>query len=248
MGGVICDNIKVLGNSSALAGLDYDEIIIASLTGFRAIKADLIKAGVPEYKINSSYVLTQVEARINFLKRYAEMSTLANNETAAVAEGGVFQGEFAKEINLCFPNNDLYLFDTFEGFDQRDVQLDESRGFSEETKNNLSITSTDLVLSKLPYKERAIFRKGYFPETTQGLESLRFIFVNLDFDLYKPILAGLEYFYPRLLDGAVMLIHDYYSTGYFGVKQAVEDYEQQTGVNLVKLPIGDDCSLAIVKV
>lgn len=35
----------------------------------------------------------------------------------AVAEVGVFQGEFAQYINVAFPDSKLYLFDTFDGFD-----------------------------------------------------------------------------------------------------------------------------------
>ena len=39
----------------------------------------------------------------------------------SVAEVGVFQGEFAQYINVAFPDNKLYLFDTFEGFDANEA-------------------------------------------------------------------------------------------------------------------------------
>lgn len=35
-----------------------------------------------------------------------------------------FRGEFAKYIHRAFPHSKLYLFDTFEGFDQRDVEYE----------------------------------------------------------------------------------------------------------------------------
>ena len=38
------------------------------------------------------------------------------------AEAGVFEGDFAKWINQYFPDRKLYLFDTFEGFDMRDIE------------------------------------------------------------------------------------------------------------------------------
>ena len=42
----------------------------------------------------------RVEARRMFLERYAEICNFSNNAQVAVAEAGVFRGEFAKDINL----------------------------------------------------------------------------------------------------------------------------------------------------
>ena len=47
-----------------------------------------------------------------------------------VAELGVFQGDFAQQVNRVFPDRKLYLFDTFEGFDERDSQVDRQKGYS----------------------------------------------------------------------------------------------------------------------
>ncbi len=248
MGGVICDNIKVLGNASVLSCIDYDEIVIGTSTGFRAIYTELLDMGIPKNKINTRYVQARVEARIIFLKQYSELASAFNNENLAIAEGGVYQGEFARRINKYFPHNELYLFDTFEGFDSRDVAIEQAELFSQETENHFSSTSVDLVLAKLPYKEQAHICKGYFPETANGLEHLRFVFVSLDFDLYKPTLAGLDFFYPRLVDKAVLMLDGYFFAAYSGVRKAVDDYEHQKGIRLLKLPIGDGCGVAIVKV
>lgn len=235
----------VLGGMSILESLSYDEIIIGTLTGFKVIRNQLLEAGIPAEKINTGYIETQINARIHFLHDFAGL----NNETAkqyAVAEGGVFQGEFAKEINAAFPESTLYLFDTFEGFDRRDVDVEAKEGYSNEGANHLSITSEDLVLHKLPYREKAIIRKGYFPETAKGLEDTTYFFVNLDFDLYQPILEGLRFFIPRLAPGGILLVHDFFSPGYFGTAKAVSDFEKESNLKLHKFPIGDHCSLGIM--
>lgn len=44
------------------------------------------------------------------------------------------------------------------------------------------------------------------------------------------------------------MIHDYFSGAYPNVKKAVKDYEEQEKIQLAKLPVGDDISLAIVKI
>ena len=51
-----------------------------------------------------------------------------------------------------------------------------------------------------------------------------FALVSLDPDLYQPTLEGLRYFYPRLAPGGRILIHDYTSCQFEGVKIAVDEY------------------------
>lgn len=51
-----------------------------------------------------------------------------------------------------------------------------------------------------------------------------FALVSLDPDLYEPTLEGLRYFYPRLAPGGRILIHDYTSCQFEGVKMAVDEY------------------------
>lgn len=240
------EGLPIIGNAAALKDHDYDSVIIASSTALPIMRKQLLDAGVDPLCINGTYVETQVNARINFLKDFSSMD-IPVIQPCAVAEGGVFQGEFAKEINTCFPDFALHLFDTFEGFDPRDIEIEEARNFSKEKAHHFNITSEDLVRTKLPHPEKAIFHKGYFPETTQGLEELNYLFVNLDFDLYHPTLEGLRYFYPRMIERGVILVDDYFLPGYLGIPNAIHDFETELGHPLVKLPIGDHCGIAIVK-
>lgn len=148
------------------------------------------------------------------------------NVPGAVAECGVNRGDFAQFISRLFPDRKFYLFDTFSGFDERDLD-DEEKEYSKifrakhgTFKNN----SVDYALSKIPYINNVIVRQGYFPETAAGLENEQFAFVNLDTDLYKPIKAGLEFFYPRLNPGGYIFVHDYLSKELQGVKPAVREF------------------------
>ena len=129
----------------------------------------------------------------------------------SLAEVGVFRGYFSKRINKFFPNRTLYLFDTFTGFDSNDLQIEAEKKFSNRPAGFFGNTSVEYVLSVLPHPEKAIIKKGFFPEIAKGVND-DFIFVNLDVDLYKPTLAGLEFFYPKMVCGGVILIHDYYNS------------------------------------
>lgn len=151
------------------------------------------------------------------------------------AEIGVYQGDFSALINHHLPDRSIYLFDTFTGFDNRDTVADRNRGI-EGYQHDFSITSTELVLKKMPYPERVIFRPGRFPETATGLEEENFCLVSLDTDLYEPIYEGLKWFYPRLSQGGYIMIHDYFNDNYAGAGQAVRKYVAENGLSFTVIP------------
>lgn len=105
-------------------------------------------------------------------------------------------------------------------------------------------TSVETVMKRLPFPENVTIKKGFFPETFELFNKETYIFVNLDTDLYQPIKDGLELFYPRMVSGGVILVHDYYSM-LFGVTNAVDEFVKEYHVRA--LPIGDGKSIAIIK-
>lgn len=246
-GGGEIDGVKILGDASVLSRIEYDEIVIASTMRYEEIKKSLIDFGIKEEKFNRTIqarLMVEIQARINFLRDFANM--YAEKNDLCVAEGGVFQGMFAAEINRYFPKNRLYLFDTFEGFDKKDVDVEIEANYSNVQESYYNETSQEMVLSKLPYKKNAVIKKGFFPDTTLGMPEEKYIFVNLDFDLYAPILSGLQYFYPRMDEEGIILVHDYFTKFYHGVSAAIEAYEKEIGYKLKKYPIGDGISIAII--
>lgn len=168
-----------------------------------------------------------------------------------IAELGVFQGDFSKYLNRLFPNRTLNLFDTFEGFDSKDISVDIKNDLATkrdiDTAERLRDTSVDLVLSKMKNPERVKVYKGYFPDTIPA-ESKTFALVSIDVDLYAPALEGLKYFYPRLASGGYIMLHDYNDISYAkSIHKAVEEFEMEFG-RISKLPIPDEHgSLVIAK-
>ena len=149
-----------------------------------------------------------------------------HNIPGNVAELGVYRGDFAKHINRFFPDKKLYLFDTFSGFNQNDIQQENSLGITLKQGEFEDISQIDILKylsEKMPYPHNIEIHKGYFPETTNGVED-NFCFVSLDPDLYNPTLSGLEYFYPRLNKGGYIAIHDFGTYRFAGVRKAVYDF------------------------
>lgn len=161
-----------------------------------------------------------------------------------VAELGVYQGDFAIKINELFKDRKIYLFDTFEGFVKSDIEIDKSKGYGTKGhKANFSNTSIHSIQEKMKYPNNCIFKKGYFPSTALNLEE-EFAFVSIDADLYKPIYDGLCYFYPRLAKGGYIFVHDYNNKLFTGAKDAVRQFNSETGVSY--FPLSDDGGSIII--
>lgn len=221
---------------------ESDFYIISSMPGVNSIRKQLIEMGIEEEKIISSYVEEPIVIRDKFLYDFVKIVNEYGIE-GSVAEAGVFQGEFAKNINKCFPDRKLYLFDTFEGFAETDIIIEKTKNYSQVLKGEYGITSEELVLNKMLYRDQCIIKKGIFPESAIGIED-KFCFVNLDMDLYKPTIEGLNFFEKRMSRQSIILVHDFFSEEYKGIKAAVSEFILGKKYSLV--PIGDTLSIAVV--
>lgn len=236
------DGLKI-SDPNILKTAEYEKIILGTMMGINEVPKILENMGLSKDLLITEYASLSVNARRLFLKRISEMINGKDLE-GAVAEVGVYKGEFAKEINYFFENRKCFLFDTFEGFDERDFSYEAEKSLIK--SEHFKQTAPELVLGKMPYKENIVIKKGYFPDTVEGIED-NFVFVNLDCDLYKPTLEGLRYFWNRMPVGGCILIHDYFGEGFPNVKKAVSDFQMEIGLELACLPVGDDLSIAIYK-
>jgi len=231
-------------NMDELANGGFDVIILSSLslfdTSYNLCKKTYL---IPDECIIFSHLELPIKARIAFLEAYSKIVD-SKQISGSICEVGVFKGDFAKEICRVFPTRTIYLFDTFEGFDNRDIAVEIENKYSHEKSGHFSITSEYLVGEKLKNHPDVRIRKGYFPESF-NIDGETFCFVNLDTDLYQPTLSGLKIFYPLMEKHGVILIHDYFSKKYFGAKAATDEFCAE--YNLSVVPIGDTLSVALIK-
>ncbi|MEO8754908.1 MAG: TylF/MycF/NovP-related O-methyltransferase, partial [Casimicrobiaceae bacterium] len=137
----------------------------------------------------------------------------------SVAELGVYRGTTAKVLHTLLPQRRLYLFDTFEGFDARDLAHGDAGGGSSGQFMDTSLAAVARFLGDSPLIRLC---PGYFPGTAaQVPEDERFALVHLDADLFKPTWDALEFFYPRVTPGGFIVLHDYSSKAWPGIAEAV---------------------------
>ena len=156
------------------------------------------------------------------------------NLKGSIAELGVYKGKFARFINLYFPDRKFYLFDTFEGFDERDVNSEKSADYSS-GQQDFSDTSVEAVLKRMPFSDKCVPVKGYFPDSAKNITD-SFVFVSLDADLFDPLYNGLVFFYPKLAAGGYIFIHDFNNDAYKGARKAVEQFCMEQKINYLPIP------------
>jgi Macrocin-O-methyltransferase (TylF) len=143
------------------------------------------------------------------------------------AEIGVWRGNSAAILAhyAAQSGRRLFLFDTFTGFDPRDMV-----GIDETANRDFSDTSIQFVRETVRHDELTTYLPGFFPETvTDEVRSRTFALAHIDCDLYEPMKAGLEFFYPRMSPGGMLILHDYSSGTWAGATRAVDEFCRATG-------------------
>ena len=130
--------------------------------------------------------------------------------SGSIAEVGVYQGTTARLIAELKGEKKLFLFDTFEGMPNEKISTKDDWEL-----NTHRDTSLSHVKQYLSGYSNVSFIQGQFPESISNssdaslIHDEKFCLVNLDVDLYKSTLDGLEFFFPRLVDGGRLVSHNY---------------------------------------
>lgn len=155
------------------------------------------------------------------------------------ADLGCGYGEISWQMNALMPERKLYLFDTFTGYDERDVFKEHQLGNVEVEAGKYAFSDREqqkaesLLLDRMPYPESVIVKKGWFPESALDLEKETYALVYMDTGLYAPTFSGIQYFFSRLSRGGMIVLSGYEDGKRRSVHQAIEDLEKQYGAFLI---------------
>lgn len=124
-----------------------------------------------------------------------------------LAEAGVFRGGSARLIAAAKGPAALHLFDVFDTL-RRDTSLDASEHAVRDYFGEVYAPLDEVQALLSPYPE-VHFHPGLFPASAEPVAGRRFSFVHLDLDLAEGTASALEFFYPRLLPGGIVIGDDY---------------------------------------
>ena len=87
------------------------------------------------------------------------------------------------------------------------------------------------------FEDKTIYNVGYIPESLFSEKSPKsVIYIHIDLNSAKPTLATLEFFFPKLIKGGVILFDDYGQEEYIDTKKVIDKFFSNKSGMLLKLP------------
>lgn len=167
----------------------------------------------------------------------------------AFAECGVWRGGSVMAMAMTMmrlgAKRDIHLYDTFEGMAPpraEDVSVSGASAARKFKKLQTGASSSDWCRSSVDEVRRNVletgydssnfhFHKGLVEETIPDEAPEQLSLLRLDTDFYESTKHELQYLYPRLSSGGVLLLDDY---GYWrGARTAVDEYIREHGLAIL---------------
>ncbi|MBP6694998.1 MAG: hypothetical protein KA161_07705 [Saprospiraceae bacterium] len=162
--------------------------------------------------------------RLANLIRYNELIKELEGD---VAEFGVFRGGSLELLAQLNPGKTVWGIDSFEGLpaptdkdnyhkegDFKEVEYENIKGYFGTMYRNVNLL------------------KGFSPAIFLNIDPFKkFCFVHIDVDLYQSVKDGLDYFYPRMVDGGVIILDDYGWESTEGAKKATDEFAAEINPN-----------------
>jgi hypothetical protein len=140
-------------------------------------------------------------------------------------------------------NRRFYLLDTFDGpvggwFCEEEC-LQGKVELADQARSRGSYC-TDVARIRMNFSEwdRVHIIQGIVPQTLGQVDSEFIAYLHLDMNQAYPEVKAAEFFWPRLVDGAVILLDDYAYYGYHAQKKAMDEFARSVGVPVLSLPTG----------
>jgi O-methyltransferase len=152
----------------------------------------------------------------------------------------------------------IFLFDTFTGHPPPDADkdvdiwgnraIDEWQRMTRDGNHGWGYVSLEEVQANLALTgyptNNLVFVKGMVEETARYVPSMdKLALLRLDTDWHDSTRASLEYLYPRLVSGGVLVVDDY--GHYQGQRMAVDAYLKASGESILLNRIDYSCRLGV---
>jgi O-methyltransferase len=125
-----------------------------------------------------------------------------------------------------------HAFDSFQG-----LSAPEPRDGTHFKAGELAVTEEDFRARLKEFDHLKVY-PGWIPSRFADVRDRRFSFVHVDVDLYQPTRDSIEFFYPRLVRGGVLLMDDYGFEICPGARQAADEFFAGKPEPVLEIPTG----------
>lgn len=215
----------------------YDAAVAAGIRACgpefdRAYRRALVATGTPPYPLRRR---SRFQELVRLLGEVLELE-------GDIAECGCFRGLSShlmlaelKRADPAYAGRGYHVFDSFEGLSEpgaadavsgNDAVAERVRQMC---RRGWFAAPLEVVRQGLAGFPGVHFHPGWIPASFAGVPEQRYRFVHLDLDLHDPTRDALEYFFPRLVPGAIVVCDDY---GWPGERKAIDEFCARQGLAL----------------
>ena len=200
-----------------------------------------------KFEYENNFYLSCDNSRIGKLIVHYELFKMINKLPGNIVECGVFKGmsliKFATFMNLLDNKKDKKIlgFDVFGKFPQTKFKKDEKmrkKFIKDSGVSGISKEQLIQILKNKKLNKKIELIKGditkTIPKYIEKNPNLKISLLNLDTDIYEPSVTVLNYLYPKIVKGGILILDDY---GIFpGETQAVDEYFQNKKIEIKQFP------------
>jgi hypothetical protein len=135
-------------------------------------------------------------------------------------------------------NKKFFLFDTFCGLDEKYVsQSEKEKGRMEYSKREY-LECYEKVKSNFAEFKNVHLIKGSVPETLNNADISKVAYLSIDMNCAQPEIAAANFFWEKMVSGAIAVLDDYAYIGYEDQKKAFDQFAMDHGIKILSLPTG----------
>ncbi|TDF39466.1 polysaccharide deacetylase [Alteromonadaceae bacterium M269] len=158
-------------------------------------------------------------------------------------ECGVWRGFYTTAIlnyiNWPMPERHFYLFDSWEGLDNEQLNKNEKQQIGKiNYLNKFYADQFDQVNNHFSTYKNVKLIKGMIPKTLENVEINKVCYLSLDMNCAAPEIAAANFFWDKIISGGVILLDDYGLVQYEEQKVAFDIFAKEKDVTILALPTG----------
>jgi hypothetical protein len=186
----------------------------------------------------ADYLRLVPDNRRSFERKYvvSQLVMALGDVPGDLAECGVYNGATAYFMAAAAekrgPARLVHLFDSFEG-----LSMPGANDGNFWSGGGLAMPEA-VVRENLRDYSGVRVHPGWIPTRFAEVRDRRFAFVHIDVDLYEPTRDSIEFFYPLLSPGGVIVCDDYGYKTCPGATKAMDDFMRDKPEHVVHLPTG----------
>jgi hypothetical protein len=129
----------------------------------------------------------------------------------------------------------FYLLDTFEGFDIELLLESEKKKYATATGYGKTYEQVRNTFKEFSNVE---IIKGAVPHTLSEIKAGKVAFLSIDMNCVQPEIAALDFFWPKMVSGGVIILDDFAYSGFEEQNSAHTEWAKKNRIEILTIPTG----------